>query len=162
MFRLSTYRVDIPPLRERREDIPLLCAHFLVSMASGSERPILTPGALAALELYSFPGNVRELRGLLLKAKAFCAGEPIGQSAIERLLAGPSKSNPDPAPSTALSATAPAPAPVLELPTIQEAIENLVDEALERTSGHQSAAAKLLGISPQALSQRLKHRGTEL
>ena len=83
LFRLSTYRVDIPPLRERREDIPLLCAHFLVSMASGSERPILTPGALAALELYSFPGNVRELRGLLLKAKAFCAGEPIGQSAIE-------------------------------------------------------------------------------
>jgi DNA-binding NtrC family response regulator len=159
LFRLSPYRIDIPPLRERKEDIPLLCAHFLTSITKGCEGPALTPGALAVLSLYSFPGNVRELRGLLLKAAAISGGQAIDQSIMEGLLTA----SPKPILS-ALPLAPPAPvsiaAPVVpNLPTIQEAIGDLIEEALKRTSGHQKAAAKLLGITPQALSQRLKHKG---
>lgn len=159
LFRLSTYRVDIPPLRERREDIPLLCAHFLSSMASGPDCPTLSPGALTALGLHSFPGNVRELRSLLLKAKALSPGQEIDRSVVERLLSAPPKAGPDPSMATAAVAK-PAP-PMPEMPTIEQAIEDLIEKALKRTDGLQSSAAKLLGISPQALSQRLKHRGSK-
>jgi len=152
LYRLSTYRVDIPPLRERKEDLPLLCQHFL-SQAAGPTFPSLSPGALATLGLYSFPGNVRELRGLLLKAKAVSRESVIDQSVIEGLLAGPSK----PAPPVL-----PVPSAVPGLPTIHQAVAHLIQEALSQTNGHQTMAAKLLGISPQALSKRLKHRGTGL
>jgi DNA-binding NtrC family response regulator len=156
LYRLSTYRVDIPPLRERLEDIPLLCSHFLTPTTAGVQRPTLTPGALAVLSLYSYPGNVRELRGLLLKAQAMSEGRPIDQAVIERLLNGSPKASPAQTVDPVMAQ------PVPQFPTIQQAIENLVEEALRQTSGHQNMAAKLLGISPQALSKRLKHRETGL
>jgi DNA-binding NtrC family response regulator len=158
LFRLSTYRVDIPPLRERREVIPLLCAHFLSSMPSGPDCPTLSPGALAALGLYSFPGNVRELRSLLLKAKALSPGQEIDRSVIDGLLSAAPKTGPDLSAAQA-SAAMHAP-PMTQLPTIEQAIEDLIEKALKQTDGLQSSAAKLLGISPQALNQRLKHKGT--
>jgi DNA-binding NtrC family response regulator len=153
LYRLSTYRVDIPPLRERKEDLPLLCQHFLSLAAPGPDFPGLTSGALAVLGLYSFPGNIRELRGLLLKAKALSQELIIDQSVIEGLLANPAK------PSATVLAAPPA---VPVLPTIQQAVADLIQDALRRTNGHQTLAAKLLGISPQALSKRLKHRGSGL
>jgi DNA-binding NtrC family response regulator len=172
LYRLSTYRIHIPPLKDRPEDLPLLCEHFLKSIANGGESLTLTQGALAALGRYSFPGNVRELRGLLLKAKAVCAGQAIDRSVMEGLLGASPKSfqvTSAAAPAASISPAglgtqdvAPAaPSTAPELPTIQEAIEDLIDRALKRTQGHQGMAAKLLGISPQALSQRLKHRGSE-
>jgi DNA-binding NtrC family response regulator len=162
LYRLSTFRIDIPPLRERKEDIPPLCGHFLASMAAAPEPPRLTTEALAVLCLYSFPGNVRELRSILLKAKALSGEGAIDRRVIEELLADSPKAGHA---SSALPATPQETVPAAippnpELPTIQKAIENLVEEALRRSDGHRSKAAKLLGITPQALSQRLKHRGT--
>jgi DNA-binding NtrC family response regulator len=145
LFRLSTYRIDIPPLRERSDDIPLLCRHFLPNFA-------ITPGALEMLGAYGFPGNVRELRGLLLKAKALSEGNAIAETTVEGLLTHPPKVIVPPREIQAADAVA------SELPTIHQAIERLVDEALRRAEGRQTTAAKLLGISPQALSKRLKQR----
>ncbi|HTH14960.1 MAG TPA: sigma-54 dependent transcriptional regulator, partial [Spirochaetia bacterium] len=149
LYRLSTYRIDIPPLRERPEDIPLLCSHFLKTLAQGHESPALTSGAQAALLSYSYPGNVRELRGLLLRAKVLAEGATIGRAVVEQLVKLPS-SAPD------LQAPAEFSLLTQDLPTIRQAIEALVKEALSRTGGHQAEAAHLLGISPQALSKRLK------
>jgi DNA-binding NtrC family response regulator len=149
LYRLSTYRIDIPSLRERPEDIPLLCSHFLKNLAQGHETPSLTSGAQAALLSYSYPGNVRELRGLLLRAKVLADGQTIGRGVVEQLVKLPS-----PAPD--LQASAEFSLLTQDLPTIRQAIEALVKEALSRTGGHQAEAAHLLGISPQALSKRLK------
>ena len=69
-FRLARYAVETPPLREHPEDIPLLAAHFLALFAAemGIAPPAWTPQALAALEGYFFPGNVRELKNIIERA----------------------------------------------------------------------------------------------
>jgi len=154
LYRLSTYGVQIPPLRERPEDIPLLCAHFQRSLAP--EQPIaqLTSGAMALLRQYPFPGNVRELRGILLRGMAVAEGQTIDKSIVESLV--------KPALQTQDSGSQPEVPPYsAQLPTIRQAIENLVSEAMARTKGHQTLAANLLGITPQALSKRLKKRGED-
>jgi DNA-binding NtrC family response regulator len=145
IYRLSVFRIDVPPLRERPEDIPLLSQHFLDTLGSGSTT--LSSGAMALLRSYHFPGNVRELRGLLLRAMAVSPGKIIDRPVLEGLLK--SHANLPPAPST----------PPRSFPTIRQAIDELVAEAMARTNGHQAQAALLLGITPQALSKRLRRRG---
>ena len=147
-FRLSTHRVAIPPLRDRRQDIPLLVDKFLHEAAAelGRPAPTYSHGLLVRLRSYSYPGNVRELRSMILDA--------VGRSRADELtvvLPG------DPAPG---DGDGDEPRPVVDfagtLPTIQQAIRMLVGEALSRSGGNQTAAARLLGISQQALSRRLK------
>lgn len=145
IYRLSVFRIDVPPLRERPEDIPLLSQHFLDTLGAGST---LSSGAMAFLRSYGFPGNVRELRGLLLRAMAVSPGKIIDRPALEGLL----KSHPN-LPQVRS-------APPSSFPTIRQAIDELVAEAMARTSGHQAQAALLLGITPQALSKRLRRRGS--
>ena len=78
-FRLTRYTVTVPPLRERREDVPLLAEHFLKLFASemGVEQPVLSPEALSALETYHFPGNVRELKNIIERALINNSGSVI-------------------------------------------------------------------------------------
>jgi DNA-binding NtrC family response regulator len=146
-FRLSTHHVEIPPLRNRRQDVPLLVDKFLQAASSelGRPAPKCPPGLLARLRAYDYPGNVRELRSIILDA--------VGRSrAAELAVVLPGDA--------AAGAPAEDARPVVDfagtLPTIQQAIKMLVDEALNRAGGNQTAAARLLGISQQALSRRLK------
>lgn len=78
-YRLNQYEVDVPPLRDRREDIPLLASHFHRIFAAdlGKERVTLSPSALELLESYHFPGNVRELRNIIIQALVECDGPEI-------------------------------------------------------------------------------------
>jgi len=78
-FRLAQCRVEVPPLRQRPEDIPLLAAHFLQVYAAdmGLQQPALNPGCLSSLRAYTFPGNVRELKNMMVHALIRCEGEPI-------------------------------------------------------------------------------------
>ena len=78
-FRLARFTVNVPPLRERKEDIPLLTAHFLKMFAAemGIEPPVLTLDALSALEAYQFPGNVRELKNIIEHALILSRGSDI-------------------------------------------------------------------------------------
>jgi hypothetical protein len=70
-YRLQVVPIHVPPLRERREDVPVLARHFLRELSRQSEPPVLAPDALAALSAHSWPGNVRELRNVIERAMAF-------------------------------------------------------------------------------------------
>ena len=150
-FRLSTYSIRIPPLRERVEDLPLLLDHFLAAAARKADRqvPTLPAGILELLARYEFPGNLRELDHLVRDALARTTANELSASPfLERT-------------GRKLAARAQSPSRLVfpdHLPTLDQAAELLIEEALQRAHGNQSVAARFLGISHQALSKRLKNR----
>ncbi len=150
-YRLATHAVTLPPLTERPEDIPLLLGHFLAEACAplGRSAPECPPSLLARLKAYHFPGNVRELKAMAHDALGRCPDSPLGPEAFP-VLAGVADAHD--------CRTAPqnpfADLPVL--PSLRAAADTLVAEAMRRAGGVQKTAAALLGISPQALSERLK------
>src|SRR4029078_11757267 len=93
-WRLAVVPIQVPPLRERKEDIPLLTAHILArrggaakTFAGGEARypTSVTPGALARLSAYSWPGNIRELENVLSRAAILCDGEKIRSDDLDQL-----------------------------------------------------------------------------
>ncbi len=158
-YRLSTHLIKVPPLRERREDIPLLVNH-LVAEAAASLQKSPPEVSLAALELllnHPFPGNIRELKTYLFDAVARCGDGVLGDDLLAERLGGAA-----PVPAAA-PATEKAAAPGLEelfghFPTLEELSAYAVGQALAASGNNQSQAARLLGISKQALNKRLKKR----
>ncbi len=156
-YRLSTHLIQIPPLRERLEDIPLLVVYLANQAAKSMGKNIATvsKSLLDILETLPFPGNVRELKTYIYDAVAQCHSDALAEhNIIDRLRAG--QTLVDQAPSSALPIS-------LEsifgqLPTLVELTEYAVQKALEAANHNQSEAAKVLGISKQALNKRLKKR----
>ena len=161
-YRLNSYRVDLPPLRERREDIPLLLERFLTAAAASlkKNKPTVPSQLIPMLQNYRFPGNIRELRTLVFEAVSLHS-KGILSLASFRAVTGdvidPSHANetagpilePDSVPSISYPE---------QLPTLKESADLLVDEAMRRSNQNQTQAARLLGISRPALSKRLKNR----
>ena len=158
IYRLSTHHVEIPPLRRRRDDIPLLVNHFLEKAAGKLERKKLhpPPELLALLERYEFPGNVRELEAMIFDAATRQRSGTLSLEVFHEHISrqAPAARRPPRQPSGQGGELA---FPD-ELPTIREATRMLVREALKRTGGNQTLAARLLGISQQALSKRIKNQ----
>jgi DNA-binding NtrC family response regulator len=157
-YRLRTHRVMIPPLRERKEDLPVLCDHFLNQAADalGKPKPVLAPELPKLLENYDFPGNVRELQAMIFDALAQHSSGRLGAEAFLVHMQRTRKAQ-----SGASDHAEPAPGPVSfgePLPTIRQATRLLIEEALRRTGNNQSRAASLLGVTQQALSKRLRIR----
>jgi DNA-binding NtrC family response regulator len=155
-YRLRTHRVNIPPLRERKEDLPALIGHFLHQAANAlnKHKPVVSPELLKLLESYHFPGNVRELQAMMFDAMAQHKGGKLGLEVFREHLqrsreAGAKAQDPLAAAQTPVAFGEP-------LPTIKQAVRLLIAEALQRTGNNQSLAANLLGITQQALSKRLK------
>ncbi len=160
-YRISTHHIQVPPLRERKDDIQLLLEHFLVKSARdlGRKPPTYPPELVVLLKSYHFPGNIRELeamafdavsnhRGKVLSTKIF--RDHIGHNSHEPLSTnGHQTASNDWAKNIEV------------LPTLKEAAEILVEEAMWRTNGNQSVAARMLGVTPQALSSRLKRNRTK-
>ena len=155
-YRLSTHLIRMPPLRERKEDIPHLVRH-LVKMAAqsmGKETPEISREALNLLIHHPFPGNIRELKSYLADAVARAEnGQIAGHLIAERLAGSQLMSHP-------VSG-----GQISELekltghfPTLEELTEYAITEALRVSGDNQSAAARLLGISRQALNKRLKKK----
>ncbi len=153
-YRLNVIRVELPPLRERREDVTLLTERFVERFAREMGKDVrgLTSDALRALERYAFPGNVRELENIVERAVALAGARSIGLGDLPREVSG--------------MASAEGPG-LLTLPeegcnldeVIGEVERRLLLEALERTGGVRKAAARLLGISFRSLRYRLdKHQ----
>lgn len=156
-YRLRTHRVWIPPLRERNEDLPLLCDHFLGQAANalGKPKPEFSRELLPLLATYPFPGNIRELKAMVFDALAQHKSGPLSTSVFKDHMARAQAAE-----KMVLKDTRTGGAALTfgdALPTIKEATRRLVEEAMQRCGNNQSRAAAVLGISQQALSKRLKN-----
>lgn len=158
-YRLNAHRVHLPALRERREDIPLLLNHFIEEAAHslGKVTPTLTPQLQLLLSTYHFPGNVRELRAMVYDALTQHRGHTLSMASFKKTM----DKGHDPSPTQAMDSTlCPVSDAMLtfgpQLPTLEESATLLVYEALQRCQNNQTIAARLLGITRQALNQRVK------
>jgi DNA-binding NtrC family response regulator len=143
LFRINTVEIRLPPLRDRREDIPLLAAEFLERHAHRYRKPLagFDPEAMAALLAHPWPGNVRELEHAIERAVLMAAGERLGAADIGL---GPVQTGG---------------AAGLEQLTLDEVERELIRRALKRHDGNVSEAAKSLGLSRSALYRRLERHG---
>ncbi len=149
-FRLARFIVQTPPLRERPEDVPLLCAHFLQFFAEemGMAPPALAPEALAWLSSYGFPGNVRELKNLIERALIASGGKTIERKHVQ-VSAAPGAAS-VPVRETRVGAEALASLPL----NLEEAENALIQRALEQTRGNVAEAARLLGVNRSRIYRR--------
>ena len=145
-YRLNVISIDIPPLRERGEDVPLLVTHFLNELNKRDERSVsLDPEALEALCSYSWPGNVRELRNTLERAFLICAGNRILKGDLPAEIADievvrkPKISK----------------APSYVGKTMEEIEKEAIEAALESTGWNKSQAAQMLKIGLKTLYRKL-------
>ncbi len=152
LYRLCSHRVEMPALRDRKDDLPLLLDFFLaeVSAKYGKNKPTYPPELLTLLESYHFPGNVRELRAMIHDAMSLHEKGVLSLSRFRSAIGSVSRQTPTPE-GEEDQVRFPA-----ALPTLKQMSQLLVEEALQRTNGNQSLAAQLLGVTPQALSKRLK------
>ena len=162
-FRLQTHHIHIPPLRERRDDLPVLLDHFIAAAAAEfqKETPVFETELVEYLAQYRFPGNVRELKSMVFDAVGRTTADIISPhcfaGAIEKggqnLLDASSPSLPLAGENGQAWLSGLVPLPKLKVMT-----EDLIAEALRRTKNNQRQAARILGITPQALNQRLKRK----
>ncbi len=148
-YRLNVFSIHLPPLRERREDIPLLARNFIEEFNRQDNRQVrgLSSEAEKELERYHWPGNVRELRNVIQRAVVISGSGLIG---VEHL------------PDTVLRAAAPAPAAASASVTpIREMERDMILRALEETGQDKRRAAQLLGISLKTLYNKLAKYGIQ-
>ena len=169
-YRLNVVPISIAPLRERKEDIPYLVDHFIARFAREAGKPIegITPAAMKLLTAFHWPGNVRELENIIERAVALFAGTVIDVGDIQldvspwqppqadlALATGPAAG----ANSTGPNAASPA-APFLpDGMTLEQYEDEIIREAVRRAGGNKSQAARLLGLSRNALRYRLSKMG---
>jgi DNA-binding NtrC family response regulator len=153
-WRLNVINVQLPPLRDRREDIPVLVKHFLSRFSPGVEMH-LSQSAMRALMAYSWPGNVRQLENAVERAVALCG---------ERTEIDVSDLPPElySAPPAVVTPFVDFPDEGLDLPLYLGSIErDLISRALERTRGNRNKAAELLRIKRTTLVEKLKRLGAD-
>jgi Nif-specific regulatory protein len=146
-YRISVFPISLPPLRQRKEDIPLLTDHFLKKISKTLHQPTaqLTPDALQLLTQYNWPGNIRELQNEIERALTLASGS---LTITPELLS--EKINPE------------GKAPILKpklgetMRSVTETIEKqMIVEALQKTKGNRSEAARLLGVTRQGLLNKI-------
>ncbi|QLA15119.1 sigma-54 interaction domain-containing protein [Desulfolutivibrio sulfoxidireducens] len=173
-YRLQVAQIDLPPLRERREDIPLLLEHFLRELpcAGGRRRRGLSPSAMRLVMEHDFPGNVRELRNILEYAAILQQDERITDQDLPRYLlrkSGEITSEDQPFNSLGDASSAPrtGPPPPPDVPPRPDASDGettcrakeLLEQTLRQTFGDRRRAARMLGISRTTLWRRMKQFG---
>lgn len=147
-YRINVIKLDVPPLRERAEDIPALVEHILKGITghSSDKAPKLSKSALTALQGYSFHGNVRELENILERAMALCEGNEIYKEDLQL-----PEASEDPPQTTTLP--------------LEDHLDNeektILLDALEKTRYNKTAAAKLLGISYRSIRYKLQKLGID-
>jgi DNA-binding NtrC family response regulator len=152
-FRLRAHHVHIPPLRERKDDLPLLLDHSLAKAAAelGKKKPTTPPELVTLLSTYAFPGNVRELEAMVYDAVSVHGSRVLSMQTFRQRIGQAPAQTEIPAGRSAFAGIEP-------LPNLGEAVEQLIAEAMQRANGNQSIASRLLGISQPALSKRLKQQ----
>ena len=153
-YRLCGHHVHLPPLRERKDDIELLLNHFLDLAAEefGKRKPTYPKELLVLLMNYNFPGNIRELKGMVFDAMSMHKSRMLSMDAFKRTIDNLPlyrDEQPEARAGSVFAQDQP-------LPTLKNVVDLLVKEAMNRSKGNQSLAARLLGISQPALNKRLK------
>jgi DNA-binding NtrC family response regulator len=148
-FRLNVVRIVLPPLRERTEDVPLLLAHYLKHFSEENGLPALTlePGALATLQTYAWPGNIRELRNFCENAVVLRRGGSLSEFDLDPKFRGGAPA----AGSAGNAATAALANPL----SVEENEKRLLREALIKARGNRTKAAALMGISRRTLHRKI-------
>lgn len=148
-YRLNVVPLELPPLRKRQGDIPILLAHFVsvFSKRHGLKSPRFTKAALDSMKKYRWPGNIRELRNLCERLMILLPGQEVGvRNLPQEFHTGPMAD--------------PTPGSVVQLPpegiVLANIEESLIRQALELARGNRSKTARLLGISRDTLLYRLK------
>ncbi|MBI4863449.1 MAG: sigma 54-dependent Fis family transcriptional regulator [Candidatus Riflebacteria bacterium] len=141
-FRLAVIIVEMPPLRERREDIPMLVQHFLKELsAPGADPPAVTEQAMDLMKALPWKGNVRELRNAIQRALVMAGGKPIEADHLGHpVRAGSVAARPG-------------------APTLEEVECRTIREALERNQGNKMRTARELGIALATLKRKIKEYG---
>ena len=144
-YRLNVVAVELPPLRQRKDDIPLLADHFLARYAEENGKAVneISKEALELLTRYAYPGNVRELQNIVERAVVMARGEVVTRADLP------------------VEVQKAAPAPVADtLPAqVEELEKTAIAQALERAGGVQSRAAEILGLTERNLRYKLKKYG---
>jgi DNA-binding NtrC family response regulator len=155
-YRLNVFPLTIPPLRERREDIPPLAEHFLSAFRKEQGSPVtrIAPEAMRKLVDYDWPGNVREIENVIERALVLATGEALQPDDI-RLDFAPRRAAP------ATNGGNGGGEFLTEGTTLEEHEQQLIREALKRANGNKSQAARLLGLTRNALRYRLTQMGLE-
>jgi two-component system, NtrC family, response regulator PilR len=149
-YRLNVIPIQLPPLRERRDDIPALISHFMEKVAAAQGKPVrrVTPEALALLESHQWPGNIRELANVIERAMVLGSGPVLDVDALPQNLRNPAAPGDVPID---------LPAGGLDLEATLARIEQrYIEMALERTSGVQTRAAELLRVSFRQFRYKLR------
>ena len=144
-YRLNVMAVPLPPLRERREDVPLLIDHYIDTFNAEFRKKIhgVSPSAMAALTMYTWPGNVRELRNAVERAMLLAESNQLNESHFPVLSAAPGE----------LSSGLSLPASGINLEALER---SLVVQALERAGWNQTRAAALLGLNRDQIRYRIE------
>jgi two-component system response regulator PilR (NtrC family) len=154
-YRLNVIQLRLPPLRERREDLPLLVDHFIRKFSAEHGRNVVgaAPEVMSALMLYHFPGNVRELENMIERAVTLSSTDWLALDAFPNLIG--------------LQGAQPSPSTIGHLPEngldlehhLEEYERSILIKALERTGGNRTEAARLLGVSFRSMRYRLSKLG---
>jgi DNA-binding NtrC family response regulator len=153
-YRLNVVSLQLPPLRERKEDIPLLVEHFLQKKAGGGEHPRPDPRVLALFNGYPWPGNVRELENVIERALVLCEDNTLTAHDLPedlRVFIGSTGPEDFPTPSEVRS-------PPLDLAraSLEEMERRHIEQVLIAVEGHREKAAQTLGISRRTLYEKIK------
>ncbi len=154
-YRINVITLVLPPLRERKEDIPLLVSHFLDKYSSENGKNVRKVSNLVmeALMDYDWPGNVRELENFIERAVVLTEGEEIGENLLTKEIVQFSKVK------TPLSPPASMPSEMTFNKAVEGYERQMIEDALRRCGGVQKKAAKLLGIKPTTLNEKIKKLG---
>ncbi len=149
-YRLNVFNITVPPLRDRREDIPRLAEQFLedVSRENRIPRKRLSPGALKMLLAYRWPGNIRELRNAIETSALVSAGDQVQEEDL-----------PPEIPAGALPPSSLGPIPLPPPRPLEEIERDAILAALKETGGNKKEAAKILGIGIATLHRKVKTYG---
>jgi len=158
-YRLSVVPIELPPLRDRRQDILPLAQHFIRKYNEENGRKVsehIAPEVLLLLENYSWPGNVRELENAIERAVVIAPGDEITRECLRREIADPQAAAAVARDSAGASSGIDVGRGVNFYDEVRRFEIDLIRRALDQTGGHQSRAARLLGMNPTTLNSKIK------
>jgi DNA-binding NtrC family response regulator len=160
LYRLRSHHIRIPPLRERLGDLPALVDHFLdkAARAVGKSRPTAPKELLPLLRSYPFPGNIRELEGLIFDAVVRHQSRVLSLGSFRAAMGERAESAAEKGGASCTEEGDNLFGSCQTLPTLKEAGSLLIEESLRRANGNQDAAARLLGLTRTALNRRLNRK----